>query len=107
MQTLNRDTVTPSVKGAVLLAPCHPFWCLKSATHGGQGLNWLGKMVCLENNPFVVHWGTLQADHFAHLLPGRVQKCLSWHTGSRGGGGGRIVAGHTQGQFNTLGLQSK
>lgn len=39
--------------------------------------------------------------------PGRVQKCLSWHTGSRGGGGGRIVARHTQGQFNTLGLQSK
>lgn len=69
MQTLNWDTVTPSVKGAVLLAPCYPLWCLKSAAHGGQGLNWPGKTVCLKNNAYVVHWGTLQAGHFTHLGP--------------------------------------
>lgn len=34
-----------------------------------QGQNWLGKTVCLKKNPFVVYWGTLQADHFTHLVP--------------------------------------
>lgn len=38
---------------------------------------------------------------------GRVQKCLCWHTGSRGGGGDRIAALHTHCQFHTLELQPK
>lgn len=108
MQTLNWDAVTPSVKEAVLLAPCYHLWCLKSVTYGGQGQNWLGKTACLEKNPFVVYLGTLQADRFTHLVPWKGSEMFVLaHRQQRRWGKDRIVAPHTHNQSNILGLESK
>lgn len=62
-------------EGSCAVCPCYTLWCLKSAAHGGQGLNWLGKTVCLKNNAFVVRWGTLQADHSSGPLEGFRNVC--------------------------------
>lgn len=97
MQTLNWDTVAPSVKGTVLLAPCYPLWCLKSATHGGQGLNWLGKAVCLKKQSLCCLLGYFagRSLHSSGPLEGFRNVCPGTQAAEEVGETGLLLPTHT------------